>query len=404
MRTDQTAAMYYAQQAMEHIRRLAAMPRGSATEGERKAAEYSQTMLAAIGVEGVRIEPFIGLRSHWLFLALVFGLALVGHAAFWLLRKPAGDYPALVITVLALGMSGFLLGRKFSYRDYPLRNNLPHATSQNVMAVIPPAGDVHNKVVLVGHLDSARAVFWFASDLLVTIFAPLSFLALYGIYAAIPIYILAILTHLRIFSWLGLVLAAFHFLAWFTGVTADLGRYSPGANDNASGVGTVLALAERLKKDPLEHTEVWVALTGCEETGGDGMLALLREHGNMLREALFVDFETVGIGAGIRYIGVEGNIHRRHIPADVNELMKRVEAEFNLQPVDIPPMGALTESGILWEYGFRAVCFSSYHPGSLKLPEWHRLTDIPDHIQVSSLERMQKLAWTLLHRIDGSGN
>ena len=112
------------------------------------------------------------------------------------------------------------------------------------------------------------------------------------------VYFLAVLTRWQLFAWLGLILAVFHFLGWFTGVTADLGRYSPGANDNASGVGTILALAERLKGQPLEHTEIWLAFTGCEESGCDGVLALIKEHGNALREALFIDFEMVGIGDG----------------------------------------------------------------------------------------------------------
>ena len=124
-------------------------------------------------------------------------------------------------------------------------------------------------------------------------------MTLYGVYLAMLVYILAVLTHVQFFAWIGLVLAIFHFLGWFTGVTADLGRYSPGANDNASSVGTILALAERLRDQPLQNTEIWLAFTGCEESGCDGMLSLIKEHGNELREALFIDFEMVGIGDSI---------------------------------------------------------------------------------------------------------
>jgi hypothetical protein len=33
---------------------------------------------------------------------------------------------------------------------------------------------------------------------------------------------------------------------------------------------------------------------------------LIREHGSELREALFIDFEMVGIGECLRYIQAEG--------------------------------------------------------------------------------------------------
>ena len=272
MSTDPTPASHYAQRALSHAQILAKEGRGSTTAAEKQAAEYAQSQLKQLGFDDVRLQPFIGLRSIWLFLALAFGLALVGHAAYWMLSKPMGNLPALVISVIAFGLSGYMLLRKFSFHDYPLQKTVPHASSQNVIAVIPPVGEVRQRLVLSAHLDSHRAVFWFATNFLVSLFAISAVVSIYGVFLAIPLYVLAALTHWQIFAWIGLVLAFFHFLSWFTGVTADLGRYSPGANDNAAGVGTLLALAERLKAQPLLNTEVWLAFTGCEESGCDGML------------------------------------------------------------------------------------------------------------------------------------
>jgi hypothetical protein len=356
--------------------------------------------LKAVGIKDVSMQPFLGLRSLWLFFALDFGLALVGHAAFWFLRQPLGEFPALLVSMLAFGLSGYILWCKFNFRDFPLRTTLPHAPSQNVITILPPAGEVSKRLVLVGHLDSHRAVFWFATDFLVAIFAVAAVITTYGVYLAIPTYLLAALTHWQIFSWFGLALALFHFLGWFTGVTADLGQYSPGANDNASAIGTVLALAERLKEAPLQHTEVWLAFTGCEETGCDGMLTLLKEHGGKLKDALFVDFELVGIGDSLEYVHEEGNLHRRFLPPDVEALVKEVGEPYGLHAASAPLVGASTEGGTLWELGFKAVCFSAHHKGSLLLPEWHRLTDTPDHLQVAALERIHQLAWALLQRFD----
>jgi hypothetical protein len=400
MHVDHLTPSFYAQHALVYAQALARNPRGSTTQAEKQAAEYTLAQLKSMGVEHVKLEPFIGLRSIWLFVALAFGLALVGHAAFWLLREPAGDYLALLISLLAFGLSGFVLWRKFTFRSFPLQNYLPHAPSQNVIAVIPPAGEVYRRVVLVAHLDSHRAVFWFAHNILVAFFAIFSVVTLYGVYLSMLAYLLAVLTQLQFFAWIGLILVVFHFLGWFTGVTADLGRYSPGANDNASGVGTVLALAEHLESQPLQNTEIWLALTGCEESGCDGMLSLIKEHGSTLREALFIDFEMVGIGDSLRYISEEGNLHRHRIPNEVESLLKEVGDTFGIKSAITPPVGAFSEGGTLWEYGFKAACISAYNHNSPILPEWHRLTDTSDRLQLESLERIHLLAWALLQRLD----
>lgn len=403
MDTNPSPASRFAQRALEHIRKLAAGPRGSATAAEKQAADYVVAQLRALGITDVRVDPFSGLRSLWLFMALVFGVALVGHAAFWLLKSPIGEYPALVIVVILFAFSGFLLLRFFTFHNFPLKSSLPHGESQNVISVLPPAGQVCQRVVLVGHLDSHRAVFWFATDLLLLIFLIISLITVYGVFLAIPVYILAVVTQLKIFGWLGLFLAAFHFLGWFTGVTADLGRYSPGANDNASAVGTLLVLAERLMQAPLQNTEVWLAFTGCEESGCDGMKSLIQQHGNELKEAVFLDFEMVGIGDRFSYTVEEGNIIRRRIPPELDKLLKEMGASFELDAVKGPLVGAFDESGTLWEYGFKAVCISTHYKDALIGAEWHRLTDTPSRIQLPSLERTQELAWALLQRLDQRG-
>ncbi len=397
--TTETATSY-ARNALAHARKLAASPRGSATAAERQAAEYVQAQLSALGMTDVQLQPFSGERSIWLFVALAFGLALVGHAAFWLLRHPAGKIPALVVSVLTFGFSGYLIWRKFTLQDYPLHHSLPHAPSQNIVATQSPTGEPRQRVVLVAHLDSHRAVFWFASDLMVRLFGIVSLLCIGGVYAAIPVYILASFFPYSIFAWLGILLAALHFLGWFTGVTADLGRYSPGANDNASSVGTLLALAERLQTQPLKNTSIYLAFTGCEESSGDGMQVLIREKGAQLKDAIFIDFEMVGIGDGLSYIREEGNLSRYTIPQELEDLINEVGKGIGVSPVSTPFVGASTECSILLKHGFKAVCMIGYRKGSSFMPEWHRLTDTPDRLQEEALQRIHTFVWELLQRLD----
>jgi hypothetical protein len=376
--------------------------RGSATRGEAQAAEYVSAQLTKLGYTDVRRQAFEGLRSIWIFSSLAFGIALVGHAAFWLLREPLGEITTLIISILAFISSAYLLWRKFTFRDYPLRTSLPHGPSQNVIAVRAPAEEVHHRLVLVGHLDSHRAVLWFAYDFTVKLYTLISPVAIYGIYLSPVMYALAVITGIPAFAWLVFPLTLTHFLAWFTGVTADLGPYSPGANDNASAVGTLLAFAERLQKEPLKHTEVWLAFTGCEETGCDGMINLLEEYGATLKEALFIDFELVGIGERLVYLRSEGMVRRRKIPPEVEKLVCEASEELQIKPFDAANIGVFTEIGAVWEYGLDGVCVLMQRMDSPLMPEWHRLTDTADNLQAESLTFAHQFAWDLMQKFDAT--
>jgi hypothetical protein len=415
--TENSPSTHYARRALAYARAIASLAtveiqadgraqphpgRGSATAAEARAAESVRLQLERLGIETVETQPFQGLRSIWLFFSLAFGAALAGHAAFWLLARPAGLWPALVIALALFGFSGFLLWRKLTFRSYPLRASLPHGPSQNVVAVLPPEGQVLQKVVLVGHLDSHRAVFWYANDILLRLYALAVPLSIYGVYITPLLYLLADLTGRAGFAYAALLFAMTHFAAWLTGVTADLGPYSPGANDNASAVGTLLALAERLRAEPLRQTEVWLAFTGCEETGCDGLLKLLEAHGEALKDALWLDFELVGIGERLVYLSSEGVLRKRTIPKEVAARLQiaAAQAGIPLQPVNAGWLGVFTESGALWEHGYRAACLVSLRQGMNSLPEWHRLSDTPEKLEAAALERAHAVAWQWLQQND----
>jgi len=370
-----------------------------ATPGEQRAADYVRQQLTNIGVDGVRSQPFDGLRSINLFLALGFGFALMGHAAFWLLRPPLGRWIALLVSAIAFGSGFYLFWRKYTFRSFPLRERLPHGPSQNVLAVLPaarrPSTEEPRRVVLIGHLDVHRAVWWYASDLLTGVYLAATPLAIGGMLLAPICYALDL-------WFLALPLAAIHFLGWFTGATADLGPNSPGANDNASAIGTLLSLASRLCAAPLQNIEVWLAFTGCEETGAEGMIELLKVNGPALQKALFIDLEMVGIGDQLMYIQQEGIVRHRRISPRVEKLVQEVGQAFGMKAQGITGLGALTEIGPAWERGFDGVCILSRRAASPFLPEWHRLSDIPDRLEPAALEKAHAFVWALLQRLDSA--
>ncbi len=384
-------ALYHAQQITN-----ASAGRGSATRAEAKAAAYVQQELLKLGLTDLHVQSFTGLRSIWLFLSLAFGLALAGHGAFWLLKRPLGSVPALIVALAAFVAASYTLWRKSSFQSYALQDSLPHGPSQNVLAIITPLQETHQRVLLTANLDSPRAVWWFAQDVLAQVYKKLAPLAVYGLAGAPLLYALAVFTGWQGLAWLALVPALLHFLVWFTGMTADLGAYSPGANDNASSVGLLLALAERLRQAPLEQTEVWLAFTGCGASGCEGMQTLLAEFGPELKEALFLDFERVGIGDRLVYTQNKGVRRIKPLSAELEKLIRETGQLTGTQPVQVCWAEALGQGQLLSVGGLACVGIRSLRQGSDVAPEGGRLTDTANRLQESALERAQDFAWAVL--------
>ena len=72
------------------------------------------------------------------------------------------------------------------------------------------------------------------------------------------------------------------------------GEDVPGASDNASGAAVALQLAAECAASPLEHTEVDVLITSCEESGLLGAQAYARRHKLRAAQTTFLNFDTVG--------------------------------------------------------------------------------------------------------------
>jgi hypothetical protein len=78
------------------------------------------------------------------------------------------------------------------------------------------------------------------------------------------------------------------------GAHSDRVEAGEGATDNASGSAVVLALAERFRREPLQHHRVAVAFWDLEELGLLGSKAYVASGGE--KPALYVNFDVFGWG------------------------------------------------------------------------------------------------------------
>lgn len=101
---------------------------------------------------------------------------------------------------------------------------------------------------------------------------------------------------------------------------------SPGADDNGSGVSLVLAMAERLKKDPPENAQTFFAFWGAEELGLYGSSQFVRQYGEQLdKETTYIiNADVVGVGEDLLIHTGQGVIFRRRTEPKVVQALEAI--------------------------------------------------------------------------------
>jgi Peptidase family M28 len=176
----------------------------------------------------------------------------------------------------------------------------------------------------------------------------------------------------------------------------------PGANDNASGVATVLRLAERYGGE-LDHFDVWVLLTGAEEGMELGMRAWLRAHRRELDRArtAFVCVDQVGYGT-VRYARREGYLIARKHHGALVELCDQIaeeDADEGRYRARSYVSRSATDAHAARVAGFPAVSVACL--GALDYPpHHHRPTDTVENVDPAALERAFRFCSELIELID----
>ncbi|MBT9164694.1 MAG: hypothetical protein DDT22_00615 [candidate division WS2 bacterium] len=395
-----TGADSFFPKAMKHIKYLSEKigPRGSTTPAEAKAADYVKGYLESIGFTPM-IESFASVTSAWWPASIGLGLALLGALLFWFLK--AGSLLGLITTLSAVA---FIL-LEFSFITNPLRWFLPKGKSQNVWAIVPANGEVKKRVILNAHLDTHRTPLVFSSSLWLELFKYLIPLGLLFMVLSSIFYGLNIFFDLSAYKNLLLIPTAFIFFVFLLTLQPDFTRYVEGANDDASGVGVVLSMAEYLKMNPLNNTQVWVVLTGCEEVGSYGADAFLKKHKNKLNTdnlpVYWFTYDSVGgKGGELTYIDKHTFLTIAETCPDLVSLLNKVgEENLELKAIPKSSRSGYTDSHVAVKHGFKTVTFL-HQTKEGKLPFWHRQSDNLKNIDSDLVERTEKLTMKLLEELD----
>jgi len=272
------------------LEELERIERPSASEGERRAAEWLVKRFGELGAEArIEAEPAHG--TYWWPLGIGAALGALGGILGLRGRRVLGG--ALAGAAAAGMASDFPPGKR------RLRRALPRRTTYNVVCELGPA-DAERTVVVIAHHDAAHSGLVFhpkipdvanrlgmieRTDTSPPLMAP--------VVGGPVLAALGALSGSRPLAKLGILLGVGSAAAM-----AEIGLRGvvPGANDNGTAVVSLLALAEELIAQPPEDLRVILLSVGSEESFSEGMKAFGEHHFPKLpREStLFLCLESTG--------------------------------------------------------------------------------------------------------------
>lgn len=302
-------------------------PRPAGGEGEAKFLDFAEGFFRDRGLATERhavpnVPPPTGMLP-----LLVAGIAGLWAAAWYLPVAPWAPWAYVVVfsVVPRLIRRVRRLGRK-------------GATGHNLVATLSPvAGEATRRLILCAHHDTARASCIpnpKVGELARTLMRLWPFAALglggLGVVRALDAWLgpfvpwdvwqaLRVVLAVALGLW-GLFLVVYQTLA-------QSRKFSPGANDNGSGVAVLMAAAEALVREPLTQTQVDIIFFSAEESGLIGSEAYVKEHRERLNGAAVLNLDMVGSGERLTYVNGAGLFPPRRTTRWMNALLRRVRPD-----------------------------------------------------------------------------
>ena len=357
--------------------------RQSGTDAERRAAEHLTGRLRALGRDA-RAEPIL-VWPRWYLTHLVHALLAIAGSAISVGNALLGTILAAIALISTLGD---LTGR------LPLiRRATGRRASQNVVSTEERRRP--GTLILTAHYDAGRggAAFNRAQNRPV------------GQAFVAAIALVLVTTVARLAGLHNLVLEIVQFIptvALIIGVPylADIALSGPvpGANDNASGVATVLRLAERYQGS-LDHLDVWVLLPGAQEAGALGTRAWLRQHRRSLNSRATIVLNVDEVGAGtVRYTTKEGPLAALRTHRQLVALCRRLEDEDRDERRYQAEATTARRPTDAWAARTRRL--PAITITCAPAPHHHKPTDTPENVDAKALERAFGFCSELIELID----
>lgn len=378
-----------------------ARPRRTGSPGEAATVEYIAQRLKEFGLD-VHEESFTFPAVMRQLLKITVLSILIAQLVIFFLFNINPFLTGVIVTLMLFLVLRFLSGipfvatlRGLLFRDIPFTKR---QESRNIVATMGNGGTGNNNphIYILAHYDSkSQSLPLIHRIVLISVF----FL---GSIYILSHYIIAALVWGTPGGWL----YAVYCLTNFSGIlliSMVEGNYSPGAVDNASGVGILLHLAEIVSRDRKRFRDVDITFvaTGAEEEALVGAFHLCRsltEDSAPKDNCYFINLDGVGFKGsvycthkiGIHFAFTEGQDGFARL---VKEAGKEEGLEVKTPPVVI---GAAADHFPFTYEGFNAVTLSMV---SKKSRIVHTHKDGIDQLELEGLDGVGRLVLEVIDRI-----
>jgi hypothetical protein len=380
------------------IEHLAGIDRASCSAGEHEAAEWIASQLRELGAEA-HVERHEIHGSYWWPLGLT---SAAGLAAALLGRR---GHRLLGAAVGALG-SGLVFDELGARRRW-LRLLLPKQVTANVVATVGDP-EAERTLVVVAHHDAAHTGIFFdprISDYLGRRMSsgesrprdlPGPMLPIAVAPAAAGLGALIGSSTLRRLASLvcgGIIISFAHIAS---------SRTVPGANDNLTGVATLLALAQAVAERPVEGLRLVLVSTGAEESLMEGMRAFADRHFPSLapERTRLLCVDAVG-SPYLVLVEAEGMLEVCHYDDSFKDLIAECAAEQGVELIRGYTMRLGTDGYLALRRGIPAASLMSVNEYGVA-SNYHWPTDTPDRVDYRTLGGAVKLCEAVVRRLAAS--
>lgn len=338
-------------------------PRPTGSIKEKELANWLKDKLESFGLK-VEVQNFTTVTTYSYPYILIWSLLIFSFILI-LSNRFLSFAIALAISVL-----------KFRELDtfHNISNLFRMGKSQNVIG----KNTERPKLVIMAHIDSARTSIFFdpkyvtppRASMLLTTGSTMAILVLTFINMFLP---------LKVWFYIGIVPSSYLLFLILAHIHREIFMpFSPGGNDNGSGVVVALAASKILSDEGIPF---WVIFTGGEESGTYGAEALESKYGNLLRESFILNLDNLGSGR-LTAATEEGMWKIFKVKEDWVNIIKRCS-----EGIDInfrPYLGLSTDATVFLARGYNAGTIIALDDRGFPL-NWHWYTDTVDCLEENNL-------------------
>ena len=381
--------------AYEITKRLS-FPRLVGSEGEKKAIKVVVDEFEKVGYNTVNREKFKTSLYNWKRTELLF---LTVGILFIVLAISYYIMPILSLIIIFLIVICVLKLLKLSDSNEIklMKNDKYNFETENIYVNLKSKNSLAN-LIFIAHYDSK-------SQLYSSIFRVYLIIGLFfgGVILLVVFFVLSVLKIIFTFNNLILnnILLGVSIVMGIVGILNffnKVGNKSPGATDNATSVGTVVALSKYFKNNPLENIDFTFLITGSEELNLGGAIDFIQKHKNEIDKDITycINYDIIGTHYMLRNVTSYG-IPKKITSTKLNELFLSSSKILGIEMKEIYiPTGAWADHQPFINAGYNACMLGS--AGSIKYV--HSEKDTMSLVSKKGLNNIFRLSIEVANRLN----